>query len=47
MKRKVQKKGEISFKNKEIKVGRAFIGDYVAVRESKKTILMKYIFAIN
>ncbi len=36
MKRKVQKKGEISFKNKEIKVGRAFIGDYVAVRESKE-----------
>jgi len=34
--RKVQQKGEINFKNKEIKVGRAFIGDYVAVRESKE-----------
>jgi transposase InsO family protein len=33
-KRKVQDKGVISFKNKEIKVGKAFIGEYVAVRES-------------
>lgn len=34
VKRKVQDNGVISFKNKEIKVGKAFIGEYVAVRES-------------
>jgi transposase InsO family protein len=32
--RKVQDKGIISFKNKEYKIGKAFIGEYVAVRES-------------
>jgi transposase InsO family protein len=34
IKRKVHNKGVISFNNKEIKVGRAFIGDYVVLRES-------------
>ena len=34
IKRKVQDKGIINFKNKEFKVGKAFIGDYVAIRES-------------
>ena len=35
IKRKVDK-GIISFKNKEIKVGRAFSGEYVALRKSQK-----------
>jgi hypothetical protein len=34
IKRKVQDKGIISFKNREIKVGRAFVGENVALRES-------------
>ena len=34
IKRKVQDKGVISFKNKEFRVGKAFIGDYVALRDS-------------
>jgi transposase InsO family protein len=33
--RKVQDKGFISFKNKEYRVGKAFIGEYVAIRESQ------------
>jgi putative transposase len=33
-KRKVQENGTISFKNRFFKVGKAFIGDYVAIRES-------------
>lgn len=36
IKRKVYYGGFISFKNKEIKVGRAFIGEYVALRKSQK-----------
>jgi transposase InsO family protein len=36
IKRKVQEKGVISFKNKEIKVGKAFVSEYVALKESKK-----------
>jgi transposase InsO family protein len=35
-KRKVQGTGSIYFKNKHIYVGKAFIGDYVALRESQK-----------
>ncbi len=34
--RKVYNKGIISFKNRKIRVGQAFIGDYVALRESQK-----------
>lgn len=34
IKRKVQDKGVISFRNKEFKVGKAFVGDYVVLRES-------------
>ena len=36
IKRRVQSNGIISFKNKDINVGKAFIGDYVAIRESQK-----------
>jgi len=36
IKRKVLDKGIISFKNKEIRVGKAFVGEYVALRESQK-----------
>jgi transposase InsO family protein len=36
IKRKVQDKGVISFKNRKIKVGRAFRGEYVALRESQE-----------
>jgi transposase InsO family protein len=36
IKRRVQTNGIISFKNKHINVGKAFIGDYVAIRESQK-----------
>jgi hypothetical protein len=36
IKRKVQTNGIINFKNIQINVGKAFIGDYVAVRESQK-----------
>jgi len=36
IKRKVYDGGYISFKNKEIKVGTAFIGEYVALRKSQK-----------
>lgn len=36
IKRKVCDKGFISFKNKEIKVGKAFTGEHVALRESQK-----------
>lgn len=35
LKRKVQPNGTISFRNKSYKVGKAFIGDYVAIRESE------------
>jgi transposase InsO family protein len=34
IKRKVEEKGIISFKNKEIRVGKAFAGEHVAIRES-------------
>lgn len=37
IKRKVQDKGIISFNNKEIKVGKAFKGEHVALRESGET----------
>jgi len=36
IKRKVQDKGIISFKNREIKVGKAFVGEYVALRASQE-----------
>lgn len=36
IKRKVQDKGVINFKRKEIRVGKAFIGEYVALRESQE-----------
>lgn len=36
IKRKVQDKGIINFKNQEFKVGKAFIGEYVALRESSE-----------
>jgi transposase InsO family protein len=36
IKRKVMDKGIISFKNKEIRVGKAFVGEHVALRESQK-----------
>jgi transposase InsO family protein len=36
IKRKVQNKGIISFKNKEIRVGQAFVSETVALRESKE-----------
>lgn len=35
IKRKVRDKGTISFKNKEFRVGKAFIGEHVALRESQ------------
>jgi len=35
-KRKVQKQGIISFKGKDFRVGKAFIGDYVAIKETEK-----------
>ena len=37
IKRKVQNTGIINFKNREFKVGKAFIGEYVALRESSET----------
>jgi transposase InsO family protein len=36
IKRKVRDKGMIRFKNKEFRVGKAFVGEHVAVRESQK-----------
>jgi len=36
VKRKVQNKGIISFKNREIRVGRAFTGEYMALRQTQK-----------
>lgn len=36
IKRKVHEKGIISFKNRNIKVGKAFVSEYVALRESKE-----------
>jgi transposase InsO family protein len=44
IKRKVQDKGVISFKNKEIKVGKAFVSEYVALRESKKDNIYEIYF---
>lgn len=37
IKRKVRDKGTISFKNKEFKVGKAFVGEYVALKESQNS----------
>lgn len=36
LKRKVQNKGIIKFKNREFKVGKAFTGEYVSLRESNE-----------
>ena len=36
IKKRVQSNGIINFKKKHINVGKAFIGDYVAIRESQK-----------
>lgn len=44
LKRKVQAKGEICFKNKEFKVGRAFKGEYVALRETEKNNIYEIYF---
>lgn len=44
LKRKVQAKGEISFKSKEIKVGKAFVGEYVALRETQKSNIYEVYF---
>lgn len=44
IKRKVQDKGVISFKNREYKVGRAFIGEYVALRETPKNNIYEIYF---
>lgn len=44
IKRKVQNKGVISFKNKEIKVGTAFIGEYIALRQSQKDNMYQIYF---
>lgn len=44
IKRKVQQKGLISFKNKEIRVGKAFIGEYIALKESKENNVYEIYF---
>lgn len=44
IKRKVYDGGFVSFKNKEIKVGKAFIGEYVALRESQKNNIYEIYF---
>ena len=42
-----QDKGVISFKNREIKVGKAFVSEYVALRKSQEDNIYEYIFVIN
>jgi transposase InsO family protein len=44
LKRKVQQNGTISFKFKMFKVGKAFKGDYVAIRESDKEQIYEIYF---
>lgn len=44
IKRKVQENGIINFKNKEFKVGKAFIGEHVALRESKENRIYEVYF---
>jgi len=44
IKRKVQINGLINFKNKEFKVGKAFIGEYVAIKESKENNIYEIYF---
>src|SRR5690606_30287339 len=44
IKRKVQINGLINFKNKEFKVGKAFIGEYVAIKESKEKNIYEIYF---
>jgi transposase InsO family protein len=44
IKRKVQSNGIISFKNKEFKVGKAFTGEYIALRESTENNIYKVYF---
>lgn len=47
IKRKVQDKGVISFKNREIKFGNAFASEYVALGNSQENNIYEYIFVIN
>jgi transposase InsO family protein len=44
IKRKVQDKGVISFKNREIKVGKAFVSEYVALRKSQEDNIYEIYF---
>lgn len=44
IKRKVQANGIVSFKNRQINVGKAFIGDTVAIRESQKNNMYELYF---
>ena len=44
IKRKVQDKGIISFKNREIKVGKAFVGEYVALRTTQENNIYEIYF---
>lgn len=44
IKRKVQDKGVISFKNKEIKVGKSFTGEYIALRPTQKDNIYEIYF---
>jgi len=44
IKRKVQDRGVISFKNKEIKVGKAFVSEYVALRKSTEDNIYEIYF---
>lgn len=44
IKRKVKDKGVISFKNREIKVGKAFASEYVALRESQESNIYEIYF---
>lgn len=44
IKRKVQDKGVISFKNREIRVGKAFVSEYVALRKSQDNNIYEIYF---
>jgi transposase InsO family protein len=44
IKRKVQDKGVISLKNREIKIGKAFVSEYVALRKSQESNIYEIYF---
>ena len=44
LKRKVSENGIINFKNREFKVGKAFIGEYVALKESQENNMYEIYF---